>query len=142
MKLLIKKCGNYWLDENESSQTKHKQKECKRCSLLVFANSWSSHQSKCSETKLKCKLCYFETSQKSNLQAHIKSIHEAVDKERVKKDHKCMQCKKTFNMKKGFDRHVKIHSSVKEMPCILCDKKFANHEYHSPGKMPYINLQF
>ena len=126
----------------KAHKQKHKQKECKICSLLVFANSWSSHQSKCSETKLKCKLCYFETSQNSNLQAHNKSIHEAVDKERVKKEHKCMQCKKTFNMKKGLDRHVKIHSSVKEMPCIFCDKKFANHEYPSPGKMPYFNHKF
>ena len=44
----------------KAHKQKHKQKECKRCSLLVFANSWSSHQSKCSETKLKCKLCSFE----------------------------------------------------------------------------------
>ena len=60
----------------KAHKQKHKQKECKICSLLVFANSWSSHQSKCSETELQCKLCSFETSQKSNLQAHIKSIHE------------------------------------------------------------------
>ena len=32
-------------------------------------------------------------------------------------------------MKKHLDQHVKIHSSVKELACLLCDKKFATHPY-------------
>ena len=79
----------------KAHKQKHKQKECKKCSLLVFANSWSSHQSKCSQEKFKCKQCSFETSQKSNLKAHIKSIHEATKKDNIKKEHTCIHCKKT-----------------------------------------------
>ena len=41
----------------KAHKQKHKQKECKKCSLLVFINSWSSHQAKCSETKFKCEKC-------------------------------------------------------------------------------------
>lgn len=113
----------------KAHKQKHKQKECKKCSLLVFINSWSSHQAKCSETKFKCEKCSFETSKKFNLQKRIKSIHESSRKEKVQKEHKCVHCNKTFNMKKHLDQHVRIHSSVKELACLLCDKKFATHPY-------------
>ena len=39
------------LNKMKAHKQKHKQKECKKCSLLVFANSWSAHQTKCSEKK-------------------------------------------------------------------------------------------
>ena len=48
-----------------------------------------------------------------NLQAHIKSIYEPSKKEKVQKEHKCIQCKKIFKVKKYLDHHVKINSSVR-----------------------------
>ena len=117
------------LRKMKAHKQKHKQKECKKCSLLIYINSWSSHQAKCAETKLKCEKCKFETSKKFNLQAHTKSIHESSRKEKVEKEHKCVHCKKTFKMKKILDQHVKIHFAVKELPCLLCNKKFATHAY-------------
>ena len=94
------------LNKMKAHKQKHKQKECQKCSLLVFANSWSAHQSKCSETQLKCNICSYETSRKGNLQTHIKSVHNTVEKEKVQIDHKCVHCKKSFKMKKGLDRHL------------------------------------
>ena len=110
------------LNKMKAHKQKHKQKECQKCSLLVFANSWSAHQSKCSETQLKCNICSYETSRKGHLQTHIKSVHNTVKKEKVQIDHKCVHCKKSFKIRNGLDRHIKIHSSIKELPCLLCNK--------------------
>ena len=77
---------------------------------------------------LHCDLCEYETPKKQFLQKHVSSIHK-VKPPKVKetKALPCPHCKKMFTPK-NFSRHVKTHSAVKNVPCNLCGKGFADCE--------------
>ncbi|KAL7732220.1 hypothetical protein ACLKA6_018459 [Drosophila palustris] len=58
--------------------------------------------------------------------------------------HKCPECGKNFNKKKGIKRHIKtVHDKVKDFACRFCPKRFSksnhlrHHEYTHTGEKPY-----
>ena len=68
--------------------------------------------------KYQCNQCNFKASFPSNLQQHIKSIHEGVK-------YPCDQCKFKAARPDSLQQHIKsIHDGVK-YPCDQCDYKAA-----------------
>ena len=126
------KCGEEIIGKGkyDNHLKTHKTTTCKACWLMVPANSWSSHKLKCTGNLLSCEKCLYTTPLKGHLNRHNSQIHETVEP-KIKDEilNSCVHFKKTFKMKKILDKHVKIHSSVKLLPCIICDNKFANQEY-------------
>ncbi len=68
----------------------------------------------------KCKMCNYTTSQKGQLNHHIKSTHEE------KKLHKCSICDYSFSKKESLKRHIEsVHEKKKPHKCSICNKSFA-----------------
>ena len=70
--------------------------------------------------KFYCSLCKYEVSRKSDLQKHIKNVHEG------KKDHKCQNCGKEYTEKKNLRQHIKrVHGdNVRDKQCTRCGTLF------------------
>ena len=65
-------------------------------------------------------MCPKSFGQPSNLQQHIKSVHENV------KNHACTQCSRTFSLKANLKRHyIEVHEKLKAYKCIECNSSFA-----------------
>ena len=106
----------------------HKKKACNICWKKVSINSFGNHKAKCEGIILHCDLCEYETPKKQFLKKHVASIHkEKPLKVKEIKILPCPHCKKKFTSK-NFERHVKTHSNVKNIPCNLCWKVFASCE--------------
>ena len=106
----------------------HKKKACEICWKQIPLNSFGNHRAKCEGIILHCDLCQYETPKKQFLQKHVASIHkEKPKKVKETKTLPCPHCKKMFTPK-NLNRHVKIHSALKNIACNLCGKWFADCE--------------
>ena len=71
------------------------------------------------EKNEKCKLCSKAFERSSQLEYHIKSVHENI------RDLKCEFCEKSFSSPNVRSHHVqKIHNQQKDHKCQYCDKCF------------------
>jgi hypothetical protein len=67
---------------------------------------------------IKCNLCDYKCSRKYDLNKHIKSVHDKI------KDIKCDLCEFKCSQKVNLDRHIKmVHDKIKDIKCDLCDYK-------------------
>ena len=91
-------------------------------------NSFGNHRATCEGIILHCDLCEYETPKKQMLKKHFESIHkEKPLKVKEIKILPCPNCKKMFTPK-NITRHIKTHSTVKNIPCNLCMKVFSDCE--------------
>jgi uncharacterized Zn-finger protein len=68
-----------------------------------------------------CETCQYVFTLKSNLQRHIKTVHEKL------KPFQCEICKKTFGHRQNFLDHIKfVHDKIKNVTCNKCGKGFTN----------------
>jgi uncharacterized Zn-finger protein len=70
------------------------------------------------ETDIKCKICNFNFSFKSNLKSHNKHMHKQI------KEHVCAICDKAFVKIYYLNRHANVHLKLKEFECHLCHQRF------------------
>ena len=70
--------------------------------------------------KIKCELCPYEASFKSNLREHVKRVHDKI------RDHICEDCGSWFFSGKDLRIHVKgVHLKIKDHICEDCGSSFS-----------------
>lgn len=101
-----------------------KHEKCNRCKCwrlpASFLNSKGRKLKCCSNCreKYKCTQCDYKSADKSNLNKHIKTVHDNV------KDIKCTQCDFKCSIKSDLNRHIKaVHDKLKDIECTQCDFK-------------------
>ena len=73
---------------------------------------------------IKCDQCSATFRSRTNLQKHIRSVHEK------KKGYVCDRCGKGFSFKDGLTRHVStVHDNERKFPCPLCPPRFKQNAH-------------
>ena len=94
-----------------------------------------------SESKLKtipCLECDKLFKSQSNLNLHVKRVHQEV------KNYICDKCPKSFETSKDFTVHKLLHKGEKNFPCNICGKSYQTKDYliiHTrihTGEKPYF----
>ena len=72
--------------------------------------------------RLSCDLCDFKCKNKSNLQVHIKRIHDKI------KDFECDKCEYKCSNSCDLNIHIKrVHLKIKDFKCDKCDVTFSEN---------------
>lgn len=80
------------------------------------------------ETKI-CKVCGRTLSGVSNLNRHIKGVHER------HRPHACLRCGRCFSYPSHLFQHQKsVHLKLKPFPCNICTKRFSDKSNLSKHK--------
>lgn len=91
--------------------------KCPDCDRVYTTYGGAKHHlnSICNkEANQVCEICGYRTRQKSNLNVHMKLIHEAPD------SYLCTKCNKRFELKRLYTHHVN-YDCVEPRRCHLCD---------------------
>ena len=100
-----------------------KRSNCDDCGKSFCCKSNLNQHIKCVHEGLKvfsCKLCNKIYTQFNNLKSHIASIHEETKSNCI-----CNDCGKTFFKKSNLNQHINsVHKGIKKFLCKLCDVKF------------------
>ena len=105
--------------------------KCKRCQeKFQSEKGLNNHKASCQSQMIKCTVCTKIFSKNNELEAHIKSEHEEVEK------FQCEKCDMTFVLKWRFEKHTKMHQENQ-------NNKFC-HYFNNDKKCPfsYIGCMF
>ena len=95
---------------------------CNKCgSVLASISNLNRHIRTVHENQLpyKCMECDKEFGQKTCLNTHIRTVHEG------KRPYKCDQCAKEFGQKSNRNTHIRtVHKKQRPFKCELCNKAF------------------
>ena len=89
------------------------------------------------QESFECSECEKTFSNISNLNRHLKTVHEDLSRYNVSYldniddalKFECQQCEKKFHRKDVLKRHVQtVHSEKNEYSCSNCEKKFARKD--------------
>ena len=70
------------------------------------------------DTNHPCGYCEFSSKKKSNVNRHIKTVHEK------RRDYKCSMCDYAAGARKDLSKHTKlVHEKIKDIKCEECDYK-------------------
>ena len=70
-----------------------------------------------------CNICESRFSQKSNLNTHVRSVHEKIS------SFKCIICETSFTAKASLNSHLRsVHDQQKPFKCNTCDSSFARKD--------------
>ena len=98
-------------------------KKCSQCRCIMLTSYFSFNRrgelyktcDKC-RNKHKCEQCNYVCSSKSNLNIHIKQVHDKI------RDIKCDQCNYVCSRNSTLNKHIKIvHDKIKDFECDQCD---------------------
>ena len=88
--------------------------------------------------KKTCPVCYKIFYSVGNMNAHVKSHHNAVGR------YHCENCDKTFSSKIGLQYHIKRmhHSNGDEIACETCDDKFSDFKNYSVHRKTHKSIHY
>ena len=131
-------CDQGYLDKRKSKEHRqqHTVKFCPNCGYITPHNHYSTHRRKCSNVKVKCEICDFETNYSESLKTHMR-VHSE-NSGRVK----CQMCVKTCTGQEKLDSHMQSKHYLSFF-CTTCGKSFVtrqgkNRHNRIKHKMTYI----
>jgi len=93
--------------------------DIENCDYICSLNSNLQRHIKSVHNKIKdveCEFCDYTCSLNSNLQRHIKSVHNKI------KDVECEFCDYTCSQNSDLQKHIKsVHNKIKDFECEFCD---------------------
>ena len=96
---------------------------CKLCSkTFPYISKLTEHMRFHNKEKLfNCSICEKSFFTQSNVNKHIKEIHQKI---KPVAKHACSLCSKTFTYNSRLVDHMRTHLKEKSVSCYLCEKKF------------------
>jgi len=97
-------------------------KLCKECRKFFPIDEFEDHVLQHQQKMEICNICGKMLKRKSHLNAHIKTVHQILEKKYF-----CEKCNAGFALQSVLNRHMKLVHSEK-YPCPLCGEKFFEHK--------------
>jgi hypothetical protein len=121
------------VQENQDKETQHEKK-------VENQDEETQHEKKVQAKNIRCTLCTYKCSRKSNLKVHIKSQHQGKITEHALQ---CSYCSFSAEHPSSMDRHEQaVHLNIK-YSCDICDRKYSrksDQKNHMKRKHPYAHL--
>ncbi|XP_061182947.1 hypermethylated in cancer 2 protein-like isoform X3 [Saccostrea echinata] len=117
------------IEENIHSTTKSEQNTVRKSdehfqSLVRQREACQSIDFQSDKEGFECHICKATFDFKMDLRHHMKNLHSFTER-----PYTCEICFKMFQSPYHLNRHLKMHSNLREFECELCGKRF-KHNYH------------